>query len=234
MSNPPAKSPFLTAEWRDLALANYAVDPARLKDRVPDGVELDLHDGLCFVSLVAFHFRNTRVRGVAIPGHVNFEEVNLRFYVRRGDRRGVVFIKEIVPKPAISWVARTLYGEPYETWRCCRIDTEYRWEKGAREHRFAVVPATEGDLPAPGSHAEFITEHYWGYTRRGPGRTDEYQVTHPQWPHFAVNSHVIDVDFGAVYGSEWADLSQANPHSVIFARGSEIAVYPGSRLTAHA
>lgn len=234
MSNRPAKSPFLTAEWRDLALANYAVDPARLKDRVPDGVELDLHDGLCFVSLVAFHFRNTRVRGVAIPGHVNFEEVNLRFYVRRGDRRGVVFIKEIVPKPAISWVARTLYGEPYETWRCRREDTDYRWEKAGREHRFAVVPATEGALPEPGSHAEFITEHYWGYTRRGPDRTDEYQVTHPQWPHFAVNSHVIDVDFGAVYGSEWADLSQANPHSVIFARGSEIAVYPGSRLTAHA
>lgn len=225
-----SKAPFLTAEWRDLALANYAIDPACLQGRIPDGVELDLHEGLCFVSLVAFQFANTRVRGVAIPGHINFDEVNLRFYVRRGDRRGVVFIKEIVPKPAIAWVARTFYGEPYETWRCHHEGTDYRWSRGAREHRFALIPATEGQLPPPGSHAEFITEHYWGYTRRGPHRTQEYQVTHPQWPHFAVESHVIDVDFGAVYGSEWASLSQSSPHSVVFARGSEVAVYPGRRI----
>ena len=224
------RRPFLTAEWRNLALANYAIDPARLRDRIPDGVELDLHDGLCLVSLLAFRFVTTRVRGLAVPGHTDFEEVNLRFYVRRGDRRGVVFIKEIVPRPAIAWVARTLYGEPYETWTCSCQGTDYRWKRGSEEHRFAVVPANEGHLPPPGSHAEFITEHYCGYTRLGPGLTNEYQVTHPQWPHFAVESYAIEVDFAAIYGPEWSDLTGAAPHSVLFAEGSEIAVYHGARI----
>ena len=222
--------PFLTAEWRNLALANYAVDPGLLAARVPSGVELDTHDGKHYVSLVAFQFLNTRVRGVRIPGHVNFVEVNLRFYVRRGGKRGVVFIKELVPRPAIAWVARTVYGEPYETWRCRVSGTDYRWSKAGKTNRFAVEPEDCGALPEPGSHAEFITEHYWGYTRRGPSRTDEYQVTHPQWEHFALRSFAVEVDFAAVYGPTWGFLSAAAPDSVLFARGSEVAVFPAGRL----
>lgn len=222
--------PFLTAEWRDLALANFEVDPACLADRVPDGVELDFHDGQCFVSLVAFKFVNTRVRGLAIPGHTDFIEVNLRFYVRRGEKRGVVFLKEIVPKPAIAWVARSFYGEPYETWKCEAENTDYRWGRAGQVHRFAVTPEPTGTLPEPGSHGEFITEHYWGYTKRGAQRTEEYRVTHPQWEHFPVNHWTIEVDFGVVYGQDWAHLSSQRPASVLFAQGSEIEVYPGKRL----
>ncbi len=222
--------PFLTAEWRDLALANYEVDPACLVDRVPAGVELDFHEGRCFVSLVAFKFVNTRVRGLSIPGHTDFVEVNLRFYVRRGEKRGVVFIKEIVPKRAIAWLARTLYGEPYETWRCEATQTDYRWSRSGQSNRFALTPDSVGELPEPGSHAEYITEHYWGYTRRSDARTDEYRVAHPQWEHFPVKDWVIETDFVAVYGPEWAHLSQQAPFSVLFARGSEIEVYPGRQL----
>lgn len=229
--NRAMSKPFLTAEWRNLALANYAVDPGLLAEHVPAGVELDQHEGKCFVSLVGFQFSNTKVRGVAIPGHVNFVEVNLRFYVRLGEKRGVVFLKEIVPKPAIAWVAKTLYGEPYEVWKCGVVDTEYTWSRRGNHNRFAVVPASAGQLPPSGSHAEFITEHYWGYTRRGPHRTDEYQVTHPQWEHYAVEEHAIEVDFGTVYGPKWAFLSAETPYSVLFARGSEIEVYPGTRLS---
>src|SRR6478735_9893003 len=107
---------FLTAEWRDLVMANYEIDPSMLADRVPRGTELDLHEGRCFVSLVGFMFLETRVMGFPVPFHTNFEEVNLRFYVKRKTedevRRGVVFIKEIVPRYAISTVARVMYGEP--------------------------------------------------------------------------------------------------------------------------
>src|SRR5688572_20837157 len=94
-SNPPPGI-FLTARWGNLILANYAVDPALLRDYVPAGTELDTWQGGHLVSLVAFQFLDTRVCGMAIPGHRNFIEVNLRFYVRRhlkaGWRRGVVFI----------------------------------------------------------------------------------------------------------------------------------------------
>lgn len=222
--------PFLTAEWRNLILVNWAIDPQVLQPRVPMGTELDFHEGNTYVSLVAFEFLDTRVRGLAIPGHCDFIEVNLRFYVRRGDRRGVVFVKEIVPKPAIAWVARTVYGEPYETWLCTGGGEEYRWSRRKRMNRVCVKELGEPELPDPGSHAEFITEHYWGYTRRSADRTDEYRVEHPPWCHRAVGKLELEVDFGDVYGPEWEFLADREPASVLFAVGSEVAVYPGGRL----
>ena len=229
---------FLTAEWRDLIMANYEVDPALLAPRIPHGTELDLHEGRCFVSLVGFMFLNTRVLGIPIPFHVNFEEVNLRFYVKRetaGEmRRGVVFIKEIVPRWAIATVARVLYGEPYERW-AMRNDrsaqhAKYGWERdGSRNSMSARLGAGLG-IPGPGSHSEFIIEHYWGYTRRSETRTDEYKVEHPKWNLRDVVSSEIEVDFGAVYGSEFGLLTDSEPYSVLFAKGSEISVYKGEQI----
>ncbi len=103
---------FLKAEWRKLVMANYAVDPALLMNYLPNKTELDFWNGTCYVSLVGFMFQNTKVMGIKIPFHVDFEEVNLRFYVRYKDagewKRGVVFIKEIVPKPMLKIVANTI------------------------------------------------------------------------------------------------------------------------------
>src|SRR4051812_45506678 len=108
---------FLQAEWRKLAMANYAVDPAVLKRHLPYKTELHLWNDTCYVSLVGFRFVNTRLRGFRVPFHINFEEVNLRFYVRYKDgdqwKRGVVFMKEIVPKPALTFVANAFYKENY-------------------------------------------------------------------------------------------------------------------------
>jgi uncharacterized protein YqjF (DUF2071 family) len=111
------RKPFLTAEWRWLAMLNYSVAPDVLEPFVPKGTVLDTFQGTAYVSMVGFLFLNTRVRGLSIPWHRDFEEVNLRFYVRRqaeeGWRRGVVFIKEIVPRLAIAAVARVFYNENY-------------------------------------------------------------------------------------------------------------------------
>ena len=227
---------FLTAEWRDLLMVNYEVDPSLLADRVPRGTELDLYDGRCFVSLVAFMFLNTRVLGVPIPFHVNFEEVNLRFYVKRQTkdelRRGVCFIKEIVPRTAIALVARTLYGEPYEAWSMNNVrtptDVRYEWHRGAAPNSISAKLGVNLGVPAEGSHEEFIIEHYWGYTKRPLGRTDEYKVEHPKWELRALESSEIDVEFRHVYGDEFRSLS--DPYSVVFASGSEISVYMGGRI----
>lgn len=229
---------FLTAEWRDLIMANYEVDPALLADRVPDGTELDLYDGRCFVSLVGFMFLNTRVLGVPIPFHVNFEEVNLRFYVKRAMpdemRRGVVFVKEIVPRTAIAFIARALYGEPYERWQMNNSRSgrgvEYSWRRHGLDNRIAVTTGESLGVPPNGSHGEFIIEHYWGYTRRGPDRTDEYKVEHPKWELKSIDASEIDVDFEHVYGHDFAFLQNAQPSSVLFANGSVISVYIGGRL----
>lgn len=229
---------FLTARWEDLILANYEVDGSLLRTRVPRGTELDLYEGRCFISLVGFMFRDTRVLGIPVPFHINFEEVNLRFYVKRetaGEvRRGVVFIKEIVPRFAIAAVARTLYEEPYEAWQMSheksRTHVSYEWHKAACRNQLRVEVGESRGVPEAGSHGEFIIEHYWGYTKRGKDRTDEYKVKHPKWELFAVNDIQINVDFAGTYGKEFGFLTGENPFSILLAKGSKISVYKGVKL----
>jgi uncharacterized protein YqjF (DUF2071 family) len=230
---------FLTAKWLDLVMANYVVEPSLLSGFVPDGPELDFWENECYVSLVAFKFFDTKVLGIRVPFHRNFLEVNLRFYVTRKTgnelRRGVVFIKEIVPRRAIALVARYLYGEPYETWKMSFLQNDrqlsYNWSKKACENRVRVEINKNIGVPASGSHGEFIIEHYWGYTKRGRGRTDEYKVEHPKWELFDVGEWQINVDFGATYHENFAFLNHQKPRSILLAKGSEIAVYKGAKLS---
>ena len=229
---------FLTAKWQDLIMANYEVSPELLTPRLPPGTQHDLHEGKCFVSLVGFMFLDTRVMDFIVPFHVNFEEVNLRFYVtRQADdelRRGVVFIKEIVPKAAIAAVARTMYGEPYEKWEMSNFRDDshvrYTWARGDCENTVSVERGANLGVPDADSHGEFIIEHYWGYTKRGEERTDEYKVEHPKWELFAALDAHIAVDFSETYGKEFGFLSGERPHSVLLAAGSEIAVYKGKTI----
>jgi uncharacterized protein YqjF (DUF2071 family) len=227
---------FLTAEWRKLVFVNYEIDPEILQPYVPYGTELDLWQGKCYVSLIGFMFLNTRLRGVKVPFHVNFEEVNLRFYVKRQEngewKRGVVFIKEIVPRPAIVWVANTLYGEQYETrpmrhqWRELdkAISISYSWKHSGKWFSLRAVAEREAKDMEPGSETEFITEHYWGYAKSGATRTNEYEVTHPRWQVYKVLDYDINVDFQAVYGNNFGFLNARKPTSVMLAEGSAITI----------
>jgi uncharacterized protein YqjF (DUF2071 family) len=229
---------FLTAQWKDLVMANYEVAPELLKDRVPRGTSLDYHEGKLFVSLVGFMFLDTRVLGLPVPFHINFEEVNLRFYVKRETetevRRGVCFVKEIVPRYAIATVARVLYGEPYECWKMDHVKTEnevaYSWRRGGCFNEIKVEIDRDLGVPEENSHGEFIIEHYWGYTKRGAARCDEYKVEHPKWELFSVKNEEINVDFGATYGEEFAFLKDESPFSILLAKGSDIAVYKGEKI----
>jgi uncharacterized protein YqjF (DUF2071 family) len=222
-------------------MANYAVDPKVLKPYVPFETELDTWNGTCYVSLVGFMFVDTRMLKLRIPFHVNFEEINLRFYVKykdtQGYKRGVVFIKEIVPRPALTLVANMLYNENYETMKtrhywvksddCLRV--EYGWRKEEWNSLKVTADINPVDI-AEGSEEEFITEHFWGYTRINDRMTSEYEVAHPRWQIYPVKEYGIDVDFGKVYGSNFAFLSDAEPISVYLAEGSEIIVKQGRKL----
>lgn len=241
ISNKPALK-FLTAEWRKLAMVNYAVQPDYLRRYVPHGTELDIWNGICYMSLVGFMFLDTKLLGIPIPFHRNFEEVNLRFYVKhrsaQGWRRGVVFIKEIVPRRALSFVANRVYGENYITQRIAHrigisddsIEVEYGWENGDLWNRFKVKATNERVDIAEGSEEEFITEHYWGYTWLDPSRTSEYQVEHPRWEVYPTLDYQVDVDFGAVYGHEFRFLNSTDPTSAFLAEGSGITVRRGSMI----
>ena len=227
---------FLNAEWRKLAIANYIVDKNVLTKYIPAGTELDLWNGKCYLSLVGFMFVNTKMLGIKIPFHVNFEEVNVRFYVKRLEngewKRGVVFIKEIVPKWALTFVANTVYNENYETmpmehsWNTENdIRTvEYKWKKRGKWNSMSVTASVDKFEIDPDSETEFITEHYWGYAKVNDRKSNEYEVTHPKWEAYKVTDYKIDVDYGAVYGSEFEFLNSMEPTSVMLAEGSEITV----------
>jgi len=227
---------FLNAEWRKLAIANYAIDPKVLTKYIPPKTELDLWNGTCYVSLVGFMFLNTKLLGLPIPFHRNFEEVNLRFYVKYNDngkwKRGVVFIKEIVPRAALTFVANTIYKEHYQTMKMSHVWEEqesnrivkYSWSLYGVEHSFLVKAALAPTTIEKGSEAEFITEHYWGYTKSGNNSSFEYEVTHPRWDCYDVSEYKINVDFKSVYGDDFSELRNLEPTSVMLAEGSEITV----------
>lgn len=241
-------------------MLNYAVPPSLFEPLVPRGVSLDFHDGVCYASIVGFLFQDTRLKGIPIPGHRNFEELNLRFYVRRDapdpargldHRRGVAFVKEVVPLSTIALVARAMYNENYVAlpMRHHILSAEGR----SRDATEALAPGdqvsfgyrtsdgTWGDVGAtitgaarplvPGSHAHFIAEHYWGYARQRDGGTVEYEVTHPPWRVFDVHTPILTGNLDALYGASIARALEGPPASAFVAEGSTVEVGDGMVLT---
>jgi hypothetical protein len=228
-------------------MLNYDIDPSVLRPLIPKGTELDPWNGRHFASVVGLLFLHTRVLGVPIPLHRNFEEVNLRFYVRRrasdGWRRGVVFVKEVVPRLAVAALARWVYNENYVACpmssRVCLPDeargtpgsVEYSWT--SRSRRNSVGAAFDGTpvYPAPGSEEEFITEHYWGYVPQRDGSSLEYRVEHPQWRVWRASAARLDCDVKGFYGEPYDEALSQPPSSAFVAEGSEIVVLKGEGMS---
>lgn len=239
-------SPFLTAQWGNLALLNFEVDPEVLGPYVPAGTELDLWQGRTLVSLVGFQFLSTRVWGMAIPFHQNFDEVNLRFYVRRktdgGWRRAVAFVRELAPRRAIAWTARVLFGENYLTVpmrhhvelpngdpraprRVC-----YSWRLAGRQQELELTIAGDGQAAEKESFEEFIIEHYWGYSGGRGRRTIEYRVNHAPWKLWPARDARFDADVARLYGEPFVEALSAPPASAFLADGSPVTLYRGVRI----
>jgi uncharacterized protein YqjF (DUF2071 family) len=236
----------LTAEWRHLAMLNYVVEPSVLAPLVPAGTELDQWNGATFLSMVGFMFLDTRLFGVPIPFHCNFEEVNLRFYVRRmaqeGWRRGVVFVKELVPRMPIAWAARALYNEKYEAVPMShRVDRDssnsqnvtgvsYSWQFRGQPQRMTILTGGECESISAGTQQEFITEHYWGYSRQRGGGTLEYRVEHPRWCVWAARENHLECDTAGLYGEVFRHFLSVPPASAFVADGSPVTVHRGVQI----
>jgi uncharacterized protein YqjF (DUF2071 family) len=235
------KSVFLKAQWRKLIMANYHVDASVLEKYLPPHTQLDHLNGKYFVSLIGFMFMDTRIKGIKIPFHINFEEVNLRFYVTHKHeneiKRGAVFISEIVSKPMISLVANTLFNEHYET-----LKTKHSWEiekdhqkisyqwKKKKWYSLAVEASINPEPLIAGSEEEFIAEHYWGYTQAGADKSLAYAVEHPSWEIYPVKNYSIDADFEDLYGKEFAFLNDCKPNSVFLVEGSDVLIRDGLKI----
>ena len=235
-------APFLTAAWRNLIMANYIVDSSLLQKYLPCRTELDTFNGNHYISLVAFLFQNVKLRGIAFPFHTNFEEVNLRFYVRYKEnnvwKRGVVFMKEIVPRRMISFIANTLYGENYSTHKMkhqwittdAALSINYEWRVDKTWNHLSCAAEK---IPAPiieNSAEEFITEHYWGYTFINKACTGVYEVIHPKWKMHKVKSYDIICNTKQLYGEAFEETLNHKPASVFLAEGSEIKVMKGLKI----
>ena len=224
---------FLAARWQNLILANYPVPPELLQRRLPPGLELDHRDGQAWVSLVAFQFLDTRVLRVSWPGFRHFPEWNLRFYVRRGEQRGVCFIREFVPQRWVAWMARTLYREPYQsapmtmqvTEDANTIQAEFTVTWNGRTHRLATMGAKPAMRPGPDSVEHFFKEHSWGFGWTRRGRLQSYRVNHAEWDVYPVRSFTADLDWAALYGDDWQMMNGVEPASVVLAVGSPVSVH---------
>ena len=238
------RRPFLTAFWRHLVMLNYEIEPHVLLPRVPAGTTLDLWQGRALVSVVGFRFLDTRLRGFPVPGHRDFDEVNLRFYVRHEVgaevRRGVVFVCELVARAAITWLARRAYNEPYRTVPM-RSTTPgsaggppgrlvYEWRTPAGWQHVAATAEGDPAVPAPGSEAAFITQHHWGYTAQPDGGTVEYEVEHPPWRVWPATAASLVADVADLYGPDFVPALSRAPVSAFIADGSAVTVYRPRRL----
>jgi len=235
---------FLKAEWRKLLMINYEVDPEILKSFLPAHTELDLYNGKCLISIVGFLFLDTKIKGIKIPFHVNFEEVNLRFYVthtaqNKQVKRGTSFIKEIVPRRAITIVANTLYKEKYVTLPMSHLlrkssdilEVGYYWKCNKITNSIYCKAENKQQPIKENSIEEFITEHYWGYTQLSKLQTSEYGVEHPRWKTYPITDFKASINFESLYGKAFSNLMHQNPHSVLLAEGSGIIVRKGKKLS---
>jgi hypothetical protein len=238
--SPTGRCAFLTARWMNLFLASYPVPQELLRPRLPPGLDLDLRDGQSFVSLVAFDFLDTNVFGVPWPGYRNFPEINLRFYARRGNERGVVFLREFVPFRLVAWLARTLYNEPYRATKMASsvrenaesITVEHRLEWGGRMNTLRVTGGKPAYLPDAASGDHYFKEPgQWGFNTSRAGQAVRYLVCHPVWEAYPILDYGIDLDWERVYGPEWGFLHDVRPYSTVLAAGSPVAVYPKGALT---
>ncbi len=229
---------FLRAQWLNLAMLNFDADPQILLPLIPRGVELDEFEGRTLISLVAFEFARARLLGISIPFHQLFPELNLRCYVRRrvgGEmRRGVVFLKEIVPRRAVVWTANRLFNESFTfapmSHRCGAQDVAYEVRYGGRVHRVRAAAAGESFIPPADSQASFVVEHYFAYNVSQGGETLEFRVAHPRWKIRRAARFEIDIDAEQLYGPRLARFLAREPTSAFLADGSEVCVYRGTPI----
>jgi uncharacterized protein YqjF (DUF2071 family) len=225
-----------------MVMLTFPVDPLTLIDHVPPGTVLDSWHGQTFVSLVGFQFLDTKGLGAPVLFHQDFEEVNLRFYVRRvtddETRPGVVFICEVVPRPVVGNMARLLYREPYVVVPMrSKVspptdpapEAEYQWQIRDRWYTLGARADGTGAEAAPGSLEEYLTERHWGYNGEVGKDTLEYQVDHPRWRLWHARDVRFDVNVEGLCDAELAHQLR-RPVSALVADGSSVTIHWRTRI----
>jgi uncharacterized protein YqjF (DUF2071 family) len=175
--------------WHDLLFAHWPVDREALRRIVPLDFEIDLFDGRAWVGVVPFTMSHVTARGVpALPWVSAFPEVNVRTYVRAGDRPGIYFFSLDAGRWLAVRAARWWLNLPYYhasmavALRSARVEYDSRrFSSRSADLSLSYAPTGQAFVPAPGTLEYFLTERYCLYQRDHRGRPYRLEIHHPPW-----------------------------------------------------
>lgn len=235
--------PLLTADWKNLIVVNYEIDPLVLNPYLPAGTEPDLWNNKCYISLIAFQFNHPKMKGIPIPFYKNFEQINLRFYVSKvykGEvRKGVVFIKEIAAGNLLKAGAALIYNEHYTNLKTRHTinklpettEIQYDWRLDKQWNYIHAIAGKDKTIPGADTVTAFITNRFWGYIKISPGKTAEFRVDHEPWKIHKVKSCEVNCDTKKLYGAALHTFLSQAPAFTFMIAGSSVKVYPKKLCT---
>lgn len=181
---------LMTQTWHDLLFAHWPVDPRRLRPLIPPEFEIDKFEGCSWVGVVPFSMTNVAPRGVPAWSRVSeFPELNVRTYVRVGDRPGVYFFSLDAGNALAVRAARLLLNLPYFSaamnvtrqgdgiW----YESRRRDPNGAARFEASYRPTGSAFEASQGSLEYFLTERYCLYHVDRSGRPYRLEIHHRPW-----------------------------------------------------
>ena len=240
-----AQKVLMTARFSEVVAVNFQIDPKVLAPRIPKGLELDFYKGETYVSLVAMMLRDVRVWGIPIHIATGFEELNMRFYVRRKDgdgyQRGACFIKDYVSSGAAAWILGSLFKADFHKIKMKHDNTgfaddgesvpsvDYRWKVGDHWNRLRIKARSKVQKTGSDTKVGFILNHNNEYSSR-KGKTLEYRATHPTWTVWDAAQANFTCDVKTLFGQEFEKPLSKRPASVFVASGSDFTIYKPTTL----
>lgn len=234
------------ASWHDMVVINFDIEPRIVEMHLPPGLEVDLYNDHSFISLVALKCRDTVIKGIRIPFHSNYAQLQLRCYVKRTDgdttRRGTFFIKRFVPSRRVARLMSWWTGQKYQHMRIrthvsgfqetdpnIMPEAQYECFVNGRWNKIKIKARSQRRKLRPESKDQFILDHQYAYYSDGKN-TFEYLVDHPPWLIWDAASGALDCDVEALFGKEFARPMKHRPSSVMLARGSDVTVYQSTKI----
>jgi hypothetical protein len=236
-------SVFLKATWQNLIQLVYTAPIDEVQTLLPEGLTPEIFDGKAHIILSALEFRQTRVKGLKIPFHVHFPEINLRIPVRKQGVTGVYFLRQYVPKHCIAVVAKRIYHEAYEAYpmeflvqhvpdadegtsimEChCKL---WKKEDTLDIQVYAVepenyIPVDENHPPEPAvGDADFIT----GFGTNDKQEIIEYRIEHRKQEFFEVREWSIRGDLTKIFDDCIPKGISEMPIHVSFSHGQAVKI----------
>jgi hypothetical protein len=195
----PNRPWVMTQTWHDLLFAHWPLDADLLRSKLPLAFTLDLFEGQAWLGIVPFRMSNVAPRFVPPVRRLSaFAELNVRTYVRAGDKAGVYFFSLDAASPLAVRAARLLFNLPYFS-AAMRVeasagastagpgpaiayDSRRRGEPGPADLAATYGPVGPVFEPRPGSLESFLTERYCLYALNHRGQPYRLEIHHPPWP----------------------------------------------------